>query len=358
MTSSGSTSIPESIGPYRLFKELGAGGQARVFRAQRGQAPPVALKLIGSEGKVHPLFRRRFRREVDAVTALRHPHIVPVLDCDLDARQPWFTMPLASETLDERIGRTGPLPLDEAVAVVRAIAGALHALHGLGHVHRDVKPSNILILKDGKPVLADFGLVTGDDKLTSSHAMPGTPRYMSPEQIDPAGSWGSMGPATDLYSLTAVLYQCLLGQPPFQGPSVTVLFHRILNEPPVLPRSLRPDIPQALETFVLRGLSKRKKDRFTDGKAYVEALDAAIAESPPSARAERFLRDAEAPSEDLIPAGARKSGDDIFKIFQPTGRNAPGADAGRGRVLLYAIAVLALALVAAGLMLWGRWKGG
>ncbi len=255
---------------YVIERELGRGGMATVWLARdRRHDRPVALKVLHSE-LAGAIGIDRFVREVRLTARLQHPGIVSVFDSGVlpatdDVPLPWYTMAYVSgESLRARLGREVHLPVDEAVRIAREVAAALHAAHQQRVIHRDVKPENI-ILADGRVYVVDFGISkalfdTGDERLTSTGLALGTPAYMSPEQA----TAGTLDARSDQYSLAAVLYEMLAGEPPVTGPNAQAIIARRLAEPARSIRSVRSAVPERVEAAVLRALERVPADRFSD----------------------------------------------------------------------------------------------
>jgi WD40 repeat protein len=210
-----------------------------------------------------PQEQARFQREVEAVAALRQPHIVQVYDVsDADGR-PYFTMEyMEGGSLAQKLRGT-PQPGRQAATLLATLAEAMHAAHQAGIVHRDLKPANILLTHDGTPKVTDFGLarrLEGGAGLTASGAMVGTPSYMAPEQA--RGQLRAVGPAVDVYSLGAILYETLTGRPPFRAESAMETVHQLLSQDPVPPSRLNGKVPRALETVCLMCLRKEPARRY------------------------------------------------------------------------------------------------
>jgi serine/threonine-protein kinase len=267
---------PQSqFGKYVLGAELGRGGMGVVYRARQiDLGREVALKMVLSTHLASPDALERFQEEARAAAGLAHPHIVTVYEAGQIDGQPYFAMQyVAGSSLSQRI-RAGPLDAEEAARIVLAVAGAVHHLHQNGIIHRDLKPSNILLDNAGVPYVTDFGLVKtlGDDQhRTITGAIVGTPSFMSPEQ---AAARRDLGPATDVYSLGAILYELLTGQPPFREESPLDTLVQVLENEPIPPHRLRPEIPGELELICLRCLEKAPGERFTSAAALAEALTA------------------------------------------------------------------------------------
>ncbi|MEU5460165.1 protein kinase [Streptomyces althioticus] len=236
------TDEPTTVGPYRLLGRLGSGGMGRVYLGRSAGGRTVAVKIVHPHLALDEEFRARFRREVDAARRVGGAWTAPVLDADPDARVPWVaTAYAAGPSLTAAVTELGPLPGHTVRTLGAGLAEALAAVHGLGLVHRDVKPSNVLLTLDG-PLLIDFGIARatggtsrtksggGTASLTSTGVSIGSPGYMSPEQILGKGATG----AADVFSLGAVLAYAATGAPPFPGDSSAALLYRVVHEPPEL----------------------------------------------------------------------------------------------------------------------------
>ena len=224
---------PTAVGPYRLLGRLGSGGMGRVYLGRSAGGRTVAVKIVHPHFALDEEFRARFRREVDAARRVGGAWTASVLDADPDARVPWVaTAYAAGPSLSAAVAEGGALP-DHTVRVLGAgLAEALAAVHELGLVHRDVKPSNVLLTLDG-PLLIDFGIARATDgtaSLTSTGVSIGSPGYMSPEQILGKGVTG----AADVFSLGAVLAYAATGEPPFPGDSSASLLYKVVHEEPEL----------------------------------------------------------------------------------------------------------------------------
>jgi serine/threonine-protein kinase len=266
-------------GRYVVERELGRGSAAIVYLAQdRRYERPVALKLLRPEVAT-ATDARRFRREIAILARLYHPHILQLYDSGVmpPGAGPaglFYVMPyVRGESLRQRLLRDVQLPLAEAVGLARDVAEALGYAHGQGVVHRDVRPENIL-LESGHALVADFGIAgvlesAGGERLSASGIMLGVPAYTSPEQ---AQGTRALDGRSDIYSLGCVLYEMLGGEPPFTGASrAAVLARHIGGAVPPL-RTIRPDVPPAIDRVVVRSLAKRPEDRFPNASEMAAAL--------------------------------------------------------------------------------------
>ncbi len=263
---------------YSIERELGHGGMATVFLAQDTKhGRPVALKVLHPE-LAAALGAERFRREIGFAAKLQHPHILSVLDSGETGGHLWFTMPyVEGESLRDRLTRESQLPIPEAIRIASETADALDYAHRHGVVHRDIKPENIL-LTGRHALVADFGIaraLTLDTKpsntLTGVGVSLGTPAYMSPEQ---ASGQRDLDARTDIYSLGAVLYEMLAGEPPFTGPNAQAVIARRFTERPRPLRTIRETITEPVEHAVDTALAKAPADRFATAADFAQALDA------------------------------------------------------------------------------------
>jgi serine/threonine protein kinase len=270
----GEMAAPNKFGQYELLGEIARGGMGVVYRArQHGLDRTVALKMILGTGVDHET-AQRFLQEARAAAALDHPNVVPIYDTGEANGRPYFTMALIDgPNLRGFVDARGVLAVPVAVGLfAQIVAGVAHA-HKHGIVHRDLKPANVLIDRDGRPRVTDFGLAkraTADSNLTTTGQVLGTPQYMAPEQA--RGRPDEVGPPADVYALGAILYFLFAGRPPFLGESLTDLLLKVVSDAPVPPRTLRPDVPADLEALCLRCLAKRPGDRFANAQALADAL--------------------------------------------------------------------------------------
>ncbi|HKT08722.1 MAG TPA: serine/threonine-protein kinase, partial [Gemmatimonadaceae bacterium] len=259
---------------YQVNAEVGRGGMAVVYRAMDVRLKRlVAIKVLPPELAFREDVRRRFLREAQTAAQLSHPNIVPIYSVDERDGIVFFVMGLVDgESLAARLSR-GPLSIADARRIVADVAGALAYAHAHGVVHRDVKPDNILLEREGdRPMVTDFGIaraVEADSRLTVTGIAVGTPAYMSPEQA--LGERDVDGRA-DIYSLGVVAYQALSGVLPFQAANTPAMMMKHISETPRPLRSLRPDVPPPLEGAIARALVKRPEDRWPTATAFRDAV--------------------------------------------------------------------------------------
>ena len=284
-TDSAKPTLPREFGDFTLMGELGRGGMGVVYRAQQKSLNRVvALKMIREAHLASTDDGARFRAEAEAAARLHHPNIVTVYEVGTHEGQAYFCMEyVPGPTLAQRIHAEGPLPNREAARIVAVIAQAVQHAHEQGVLHRDLKPSNILLSAESgtdstsglpTPKVTDFGLAKQFDSvesLTRTGAVVGTPSYMSPEQ---AGSRKDLTPASDVYSLGAILYELLTGRPPFQTshPLDTLLL--VLEQDPIPPRDLNPSVDRDLELICLKCLQKPPELRYPSAGALAKDLEA------------------------------------------------------------------------------------
>jgi len=279
--------LPPLRGRYELRERIGQGGAAEVFRAYDPQLRrDVAVKMLR---ELSPQARARFDREATTVATLAHPGIIAVYDFGEDQGRAFLVLELlAGGTLGDFLLRRPPLR--RVVELIERIARAVHHAHERGLVHRDLKPQNILLAADGSPKVADFGLahlMDARERITRTGTAVGTPVYMAPEQVE--GS-RRIDARTDVYALGAILYEALAGRPPHLGATAAELFHRILQDEPVPPRSMRPETPADLETIALQALRKRPVDRYASAAEFADDLRRHLAGEPVAAHAPSTLQ--------------------------------------------------------------------
>ncbi len=298
--------VGETIGPYRILEQLGRGGMATVFKAYHAALDRyVAIKALHPAFMADPNFLARFQREARVVAKLEHPGIVPIYDFSEYEGRPYLVMKyIEGETLKARLNR-GPIDRDELVHIAEAVGSGLAYAHEQGILHRDVKPSNVLLAQDGRIYLADFGLAriaeAGESTL-SSDMMLGTPQYISPEQ---AMGVRELDAGTDIYSFGVMLYELVVGQVPFSADTPFAIIHDHIYSPLPLPHKVNPNISDAMERVLLKALAKDRADRYADALLLVEAFKQAILEEPSPALPEVDIASAESittPTTPVAPA--------------------------------------------------------
>jgi eukaryotic-like serine/threonine-protein kinase len=265
---------------YVIERELGHGGMATVYLAvERKHGRQVAIKVLHSDLSA-TMSVERFLREIGILSRLSHPHIVPLIDSgEADGVPYWVSPYVAGGSLRDRLERDHQLPVADAIAIAREIAMALDYAHRNGFVHRDVKPENILFA-DGHAVLADFGVAraaaTPDpDVVTEAGMALGTPAYMSPEQA----SGDVLGAPSDVYSLACVVFEMLAGEPPLRGANVRATLAKQVTVTPRAIRTLRPDVPAAVERALARALAKAPEHRYATVMEFADALRDGLVET-------------------------------------------------------------------------------
>ncbi len=265
----------QSIGQYRVLGRIGSGGMSTVYKAHDAKSGRiVAIKLMASFLTEEPRFKIRFEREVKLLSKLNHANIVEILGFGEHNDSPYIVMPFFEKgTLQDRL-RDGPVSVREGARIISDMAGALQYAHDHGVIHRDVKPSNMLLDNHGRAQLTDFGFASWREAsmhLTGS-ALVGTPAFMSPEQC----TGEQIGPASDQYSLAIVLYRIASGQMPFDGETPLALALKQINEPLPPPREVNPRIPPTIEKVLTRALSKKPENRFESMDAFNESFQEAL----------------------------------------------------------------------------------
>jgi serine/threonine protein kinase/tetratricopeptide (TPR) repeat protein len=303
--------LPDGQVPgYEILDELGRGGMGVVYKArQRGLNRLVALKMILAGSQASPRERARFRTEAEAVARLRHPNIIPIYEVNEHDGQLYFSLELAEGgNLSQKIAGAPQAPA-AAAELVETLGRAIHHAHQHGIIHRDLKPSNILLVSGGvvsgewseggptrhspltthhsplTPKITDFGLaklLDAEVSQTGTDGFVGTPSYMAPEQA--AGKSREVGPAVDVYALGAILYELLIGQPPFRGATLLETLEQVRSQEPVPPRRRLPKLPRDLETICLKCLEKDPRRRYSTAEALADDLCRFLAGEPIWAR--------------------------------------------------------------------------
>ncbi len=280
-----------SVAGYQILGELGRGGMGVVYKAREpGANRIVALKMVLNSAHVGRETMVRFKIEAEAIALLQHPNIVQLYEVGEEDGCPFFSLEFVEgDSLSKKIENTPQLPRD-AARMVQLLAEAMHTAHQRGIIHRDLKPANILLTRDGVPKITDFGLAKRfEDKgegQTRTGAIMGTPSYMAPEQAQ--GRTKETGPAADVYSLGAILYDMLTGRPPFRGSTLLETLQQVQTLEPVAPKRLQPSLEPDLQTICLKALEKNPIKRYLTAGALAEDLRRFQAGEPILARPTRW----------------------------------------------------------------------
>src|SRR5512144_1963933 len=263
-------------GRYRFDRELGSGGMATVYLAHDLRHDrPVAIKVLHPEVAAS-VGDERFLAEIHTTAKLAHPNILPLFDSGSEGGVLYYVMPLVvGESLRARLEREGAIEPGDALRITREVADALAYAHAAGIIHRDVKPENIL-LQGGHAFVTDFGIARAatpseSGRLTSAGLSVGTPAYMSPEQ---ASADPHVDGRTDQYSLACTLFEMLVGEPPFSGPSVDAILVRRFTRPPPRASTRKPDIPRHIDGAILTAMARDPDQRFASMERFIDALSA------------------------------------------------------------------------------------
>ncbi|MGN0940205.1 MAG: Stk1 family PASTA domain-containing Ser/Thr kinase, partial [Selenomonadaceae bacterium] len=248
---------------YEILEHVGGGGMADVYKAHdKVLDRVVAVKILHPQLARDRSFLERFQQEAQAAARLSHPNIVNIYDVGTDGDDHFIIMEYAAgETLKSLIDREGRLPVEESLRIAREIASALADAHANNLVHCDIKPHNILVMRDGRVKVADFGIARAvtQSTMTYNGNVVGSVHYFSPEQAKGT----QITPKSDIYSLGVVMYEMLTGHLPFTGETTVSVALKHLQEEPVPPRELNPDIPPIVESIVLKAMAKNADERFT-----------------------------------------------------------------------------------------------
>jgi serine/threonine protein kinase len=266
--------LGQTLGQYRIVEFIGAGGMATVYKAyQPSLDRHVAIKVLPAQHALSSGFKERFILEARAVAQLSHPNILPIYDFGLAGDLSYFVMKYVPDrTLSHLLGQ--PMELAKVSHFIDQVAGALDHAHARGIVHRDIKPANMLLEGDWL-LLADFGvakITEASTVITSTGHIFGTPAYVSPEQAEGE----PLDHRTDIYSLGVVLYEMVIGRVPYQGTTPMRIINKHIHEPPPRPRSLRPDLNEAVEQVILKALAKKPAQRYNRARDLAEALRSSL----------------------------------------------------------------------------------
>ncbi|MBI1917167.1 MAG: protein kinase [Planctomycetes bacterium] len=292
--------LPEHFGRYRILRKLGHGAMGAVYLAEdTALGRRVALKVTRPEVASTQYSLERFRREARVAASIDHPNLCGIYDVGEAEGICYLAMRFVEgQPLSALVADYAHRSPREAAGLVGTLARAMHFAHQHGVVHRDLKPSNVMSTPGGEPVVMDFGLARqatkGEERITQSGIVLGTPAYMSPEQA--AGDIAATGPAADVYALGVILYELLTGRIPFEGP-LPLLLHRVLTEQPQRPAELRPELDPLLEAICLKAMARRQEDRYASMAGFAAALEdwlrrpAAVSGRVPALRTDRVVPD-------------------------------------------------------------------
>ena len=262
------------VGRYKIEKHIGEGGMATVYLAHDLKHDrKVALKVLRPE-LAAVIGAERFLNEIKVTANLQHPHILPLHDSGNAENFLFYVMPyIEDDTLRDKLDREKQLGIEEALEITKGIASALDYAHRQGVIHRDIKPANIL-MHEGQPMIGDFGIAlavsqASDQRLTETGLSIGTPHYMSPEQ-----AMGDQEPnsRSDIYSLGAVLYEMLTGEPPHSGSTAQAIVAKVLTSKPSPVRDTRDTVPMHVDAAIAKALQRMPADRFATASAFADAL--------------------------------------------------------------------------------------
>ena len=324
-------------GRYEVQGRIGVGGMAEVWRGyDRTLNRTVAIKTLLPQFARDASFVDRFRREAQAAARLNHPGIVSVYDSGTDGDTPYIVMQfIEGRTLADYLAAGKTIPPMKAAQVAKEIAEALAAAHAEGVIHRDIKPANVMVTRDGKVLVMDFGiarLISGPETAPQTSAVLGTASYLSPEQAQGQ----AVDARTDIYALGVVLYEMLTGRPPFTGDSPMAIAYKQVNATPAAPSSVNPDVPPELDAVVMRALSKNPANRYQTGQEFADDL-------------ERVRTGGQVMATPLLPAAGEAT--QVISRPQPTSVLPPQQDepgSSRKAWVGALIAIVIMALLAAG----------
>jgi serine/threonine-protein kinase len=315
--------LDQVIGPYHIVSQIGRGGMATVYKAYQAALDRfVAIKVPLADFQSNPEFISSFSRETKIIAKLDHPNIIPIYDVSEFEGTPYIVMRFVDgQTLRGFLNKhKKPVRLPTILTIMRAVTSALTDAHQKSVLHRDVKPSNIMLGNDGNVYLMDFGLariVAEADLTLSRDRVVGTPTYISPEQA----KGETLDERTDIYSLGIVLFEMLTGRVPFTGERPSVVVYHHISTPPPQPSKINPEISPRLEQVILKALAKDRKDRFANAAAMMQALQEVVAgevkPAKPNAAAEPDQPPPAAPGEQLKPA--EPSAKPGRQFFSPSG---------------------------------------
>jgi len=345
-----SLSLPFTLASrYEITRRIGEGNFAETFLAtDTALGREVAIKILRDQYARDPRVAARFEREARAAASVSHPNVVDVFDYGREGDTLFIVMEWVDGTdLKEFLRHNAPLPVAEASRLMREILAGLGSIHAAGIIHRDVKSQNVLIARSGTAKLTDFGIARGsvDSGLTDTGMALGTAAYMAPEQATGA----PLTPAADIYAAGVILFEMLTGRLPFPGDNPVQVMYQHVNDPPVLPRSINPAIPAALELVIMQALAKDPAARFPTADAMAQAL----VDSPDPAQATRIMAAASTPT--LATPRIRPGGGGPPPPRPPAA--AAGGRSGPSWPLVLGVALVIL-LGLGGLAVLAKWGGG
>jgi serine/threonine-protein kinase len=271
----GGTRLGTRFGPYELRSLIGVGGMGEVYRAyDTTKDRTVAVKLLRAEMAADPQFQARFRRESRVAARLQEPHVIPVHDFgDIDGVLYIDMRLVEGASLKDELRRIGPLAPSRAASIIAQVAAALDAAHADGLVHRDIKPENVLLTADDFAYLVDFGIahVGGDSSVTSTGMVIGSSAYMAAERF----SGGPVGPSSDVYSLTCLLYETLTGRPPYEAADLRQMMSAHMFAAPPRPSIMARGVNRAFDDVIAKGMAKQPEARFSSAGELAKAATAA-----------------------------------------------------------------------------------
>ena len=298
----GASRLGTRFGPYELKSLIGVGGMGEVYRAyDTVKERMVAVKLLRTEIAADASFQERFRRESRVAARLQEPHVIPVHDFGEIDGVLYIDMRLVEgASVKELLRSGGPLTPERATAIVAQVAAALDAAHADGLVHRDIKPENVLLTPDDFAYLVDFGIahVGGEASVTMTGVLIGSSAYMAPERF----SGGPVGPAADVYALTCLLYEMMIGRPPYEAGDLRQLMSAHMFSPAPRPSIMRRGIPRAFDEVVAKGMAKDAVDRYSSAGELAKAARAATTSGPSTAPSPPPVLPAPAPAPPPLPS--------------------------------------------------------
>ena len=265
--------INKQVGKYQIINEISRGGMGVIFLGKHATLNRyAAVKMLFPHLAGEMNFVKRFREEMHAMSKVKHPNIVDIYDYEEQYNTYFIIMEVViGRSLDSALKEHGVFELNQTLNIIRQVLSALNCAHKKGILHRDIKPSNIMINDQGGVKVLDFGIakILGGQELTQTGYMVGTPQYLSPEQADGK----DLTPASDLYSVSTVLFQMVTGRPPFEAENPMALMMSHIKDAPPKPRKLNSKVPVALEKIILKGLEKEPKKRFGSAAEMIDAID-------------------------------------------------------------------------------------